>query len=676
MPTSGMQISLLKRQAYLIALPVTLLTVLLTLALDMPNGGTFTFNQVALPLLGAALLGLTLLLYLRTVPLRWIEHGFFLVATATFLAKFGSLALPAALPTPDAEIAQVYIWAPFIYLLAFLIYRLQAALKRSLLIYGLSALPGVWAVVTAGPESLGNLTRLTEFYLASGLWLAMLYVLGSLKTQLFQLQARFGEMERLAHQDALTGLANRRRMETRLAQQAEQFQQYGLCWAVILFDIDHFKRVNDAHGHEQGDFVLQETARLMQYELRGTDQLARWGGEEFLILAGHSDLVHARALAERLRLLLARHSFGEVGALTASFGVAAYRDGESVSALMQRADEALYRAKRAGKNRVEVALTPQEPLNLPTLHNPFAARLTGPDPELCRETSAWLEQFGLGPGNAHARSAFAASFVGLAAALHPRACRTALRLTADWYSLMFLHDDRCDSSGIGKDPARLQSLVDRLLSVFQGGPLRPDDEPFAHALADVRGRLLAWGGPTWFAELTGEVRAYLNALSWEATNRADGTVPPLDEYLHMRPITAGLQIDRAFLEVMDGVRLPCAVRNHPQVQQLAVHADRAVCWSNDILSLEKELQDGDVHNLIPVLMHARCLSRQAALDEAARMYHHEVEQFLAGEQALPSFGPAEDQLLCEYAGLLRDRVGGILAWSHHSSRYQVAELVS
>lgn len=668
---------MLKRQAYLIALPVTLLAVVLTLALNMRNGGDlFNFNQVALPLLALALLGLTLLLYLRAVPLRWIEHGFFLVAATTFLAKFGSLALPASLPTPDAEVAQVYIWAPFIYLLAFLIYRLREALKRSLLIYGLSALPGLWAVGTAGPQGLGSLTRLTEFYLASALWLAMLYVVGSLKTQLFHLQTRFGEMERLAHQDPLTGLANRRRMEARLAQQVERFRQYGLCWAVILFDIDDFKRVNDLYGHEQGDFVLRETARLMQYELRGSDELARWGGEEFLILAGHTDLVHARALAERLRVLLARHSFGEAGTITASFGVAAYRDGESVSALMQRADEALYRAKHTDKNRVEVALPPGEPLKLPQLHNPFAARLPATDPQVCEQTSAWLEQFGLGPGNAHARTAFAASFVGLAAALHPRACRAALRLTADWYSLMFLHDDRCDSSGIGKDPARLQSLVDRLLSVFQGGALRPDDEPFAHALADVRGRLLTWGGPAWFAELAAEVRAYLEALSWEAANRASGSVPTLADYLHMRPITAGLQVDGAFLEVMDGVRLPRAARDHPQVRQLAVHANRAVCWSNDILSLEKELQDGDVHNLIPVLMHARCLSRQAALDEAARMYHHEVEQFLAGEQALPSFGQDEDEQVREYVRLLRARVGGILAWSHHSSRYQVTELVS
>ena len=77
---------------------------LLTLALDMHDGGALTFNQVALPLLGAALLGLTLLLYLRTVPLRWIEHGFFLVAAATFLAKFGSLALPASRQVNHASV--------------------------------------------------------------------------------------------------------------------------------------------------------------------------------------------------------------------------------------------------------------------------------------------------------------------------------------------------------------------------------------------------------------------------------------------------------------------------------------------------------------------------------------------------------------------------------------------
>lgn len=151
-------------------------------------------------------------------------------------------------------------------------------------------------------------------------------------------------------------------------------------------------------------------------------------------------------------------------------------------------------------------------------------------------------------------------------------------------------------------------------------------------------------------------------------------MPELETYLHRRPMTAGLKIDAVFIEVMDGVQLPSALRDHPAVQRLAELADRAVCWSNDVLSLEKELQEGDTHNLVQVLMQAHGLSVQAALDEAAQMYHMEIEEFLEVERMLPSFGVEEDGQVRQYAQLLKSRIGGILTWSRRSTRYQVAEL--
>lgn len=511
MSESTEQLSLLKRQAYLVALPATLLMVLLTLALNT-NSTPDPFNQVALPLLAAVLLGLSAALYLRLVPLRWIEHGFYSVAAVSFLAKLGSLSLGSPLGISDAQIAQVYIWSPFIYLLSSLIYTVRQALQRSLMIYGLSLAVGLYTVALSGFEGLGNFARLVEFYLASGLWMAMLYILGTLKTRLARMTTRMGEMERMAHRDALTGVGNRRHMEVRLTQQLEQFQRYGMAWAVILLDIDDFKRVNDLHGHEVGDSVLQQVAQLVQHDLRDTDQLARWGGEEFLIVVPQTDLFHVQALAERIRSLIGRSPFNGVGSITASFGVAAYRDGESILTLMQRADEALYRAKHAGKNQVKVARLTTDALLLPELHNPFPVRTPDLDPELCQEVSDWLQVSGLGPRDAHSRYAFAVDFVGLAAALHPHASRAGLRLTADWYSLMFLHDDRCDSSGVGKDPVRLQGLTERLLSIFQGSPPRPDDEPLAQALGDLRGRLLSYGG----ALVTGSHRADAGLSQFDA----------------------------------------------------------------------------------------------------------------------------------------------------------------
>jgi len=123
-------------------------------------------------------------------------------------------------------------------------------------------------------------------------------------------------------------------------------------------DIDHFKAVNDDFGHDAGDTVLRELTRLVMDNIRITDRLARWGGEEFIILSASSDINRARRVAERLRRKIEGHDFpGLPWVVTGSFGVAQHKPGESVEQLLRRVDEALYRAKETGRNRVFVAPT-------------------------------------------------------------------------------------------------------------------------------------------------------------------------------------------------------------------------------------------------------------------------------------------------------------------------------
>jgi len=122
---------------------------------------------------------------------------------------------------------------------------------------------------------------------------------------------------------------------------------------VLIVDIDRFKQVNDTWGHNQGDIVLRGVAQHIQGQLRHIDTLARWGGEEFAVLLPQTDLEAAHLVAGRICRSLAQNVFERVGRVTASFGVAMYQTGESASALLGRADDALYRAKRNGRNRVE-----------------------------------------------------------------------------------------------------------------------------------------------------------------------------------------------------------------------------------------------------------------------------------------------------------------------------------
>ena len=123
-----------------------------------------------------------------------------------------------------------------------------------------------------------------------------------------------------------------------------------------MFDLDDFKRINDQHGHQVGDRVLVELVAEVRRNIRATDTFGRWGGEEFLLVCPETDLEGAQAMAELLRLQVSKPRSGPLPQVTASFGVTSYHEGDSEHDQVRRADQALYAAKRAGKNRVEVAM--------------------------------------------------------------------------------------------------------------------------------------------------------------------------------------------------------------------------------------------------------------------------------------------------------------------------------
>jgi diguanylate cyclase (GGDEF)-like protein len=155
--------------------------------------------------------------------------------------------------------------------------------------------------------------------------------------------------------DTLTGLYNRLKFNEMLGGEIARSKRQNTPLSLMLYDVDHFKSINDSHGHQVGDAVLVQLSQLVLQRIRPTDLLARWGGEEFSILAPGSNGQMAYQAAERLRSALQQFVFDKVGTLSCSFGVAQYRDGDSAEAVLARADAALYRAKIGGRNRVELA---------------------------------------------------------------------------------------------------------------------------------------------------------------------------------------------------------------------------------------------------------------------------------------------------------------------------------
>ncbi len=160
-------------------------------------------------------------------------------------------------------------------------------------------------------------------------------------------------LEKLSVTDQLTGLKNRRYFDDHFAIERKRAKRYNKTLSLIMIDIDHFKKINDAYGHQVGDAVLQAFSRLLQENVRETDIISRWGGEEFIILLPATSLENAMMAAQKIQSAVNSYRFPDVGNITASFGVSNVElNSNSNRESMNQADQALYEAKKQGRNRV------------------------------------------------------------------------------------------------------------------------------------------------------------------------------------------------------------------------------------------------------------------------------------------------------------------------------------
>lgn len=224
-------------------------------------------------------------------------------------------------------------------------------------------------------EFVGQRLSTSDWYLSIILvWLGLIlgfliYRITSLRGDLRQQQLRETELleanalldkhrrvlERTAKTDFLTGLFNRYGVEEALTLCLKEWRRDKIPFAIILLDLDHFKAINDSYGHDGGDKVLAHVASNIQTRIRHQDLLARWGGEEFLLVCRNTNLEAAQLLAEKLRETIAQTQPIEGLHITASFGVASFTPGSTLEHLFKTADMALYQAKSTGRNRVITA---------------------------------------------------------------------------------------------------------------------------------------------------------------------------------------------------------------------------------------------------------------------------------------------------------------------------------
>lgn len=160
------------------------------------------------------------------------------------------------------------------------------------------------------------------------------------------------QLKKIATVDTLTKAYNRLKITEILEHEVEMVKRYKIDLSLIMFDIDHFKGINDTYGHHVGDLVLQKIADVVRADTRVTDYFGRWGGEEFIIVLPQTNLAGTRIVANRIANSIENHEFDSIKKVTASFGLTEFREGDDINGLIKRADDALYKAKNSGRNMI------------------------------------------------------------------------------------------------------------------------------------------------------------------------------------------------------------------------------------------------------------------------------------------------------------------------------------
>jgi diguanylate cyclase (GGDEF)-like protein len=252
------------------------------------------------------------------------------------------------------DVATFPQWFPLVYVAAFMFLDKRTAIFTSIAAFSsliLAFVLDLFHIIDLSSKS--QYSILLHMTVSHPLYITALSGIMTLQESLIHTKAYADAMTIAANVDHLTQTCNRRAMTEKLNQRLAAAEP-GPTWAVLLLDVDRFKRINDTFGHAMGDRVLVEIARILQERLRDEDAIGRWGGEEFLILIRDVDQTAARQMAERLRILIMEQVDCEGESVSASFGVSVATPTDTLETLLHRADQALYQAKENGRNRVEV----------------------------------------------------------------------------------------------------------------------------------------------------------------------------------------------------------------------------------------------------------------------------------------------------------------------------------
>lgn len=295
---------------------------------------------------------------------------------------------------------------------------------------------------------------------------------------------------------------------------------------------------------------------------------------------------------------------------------------------------------------------------------PFQSRLNRHVTDVQSKSVDWAERMDLIHGDSQRDKLAGARIAYLVARAFPESEQLPLQIAADWTTLFCIADDYAERLS---DPAKVTEYFLGLISQFRLGE-QPRD-PFGRALADLRDRTSAIASEWWVHRFADHIQDIFIGFAWESINRERRSYCNLHSYEVLRQTTVGLYPQFHLAILTDGIELPISCWDHPQVERLMAAASNCVGWANDIFTYEKELQAGETHNLVFVLMETEGMSLPEALREAISMHNQEIEDFVLLTEALDDFGPhtAEVRRLVD---VLAAWIGGHLEWAQETGRYR------
>jgi avermitilol synthase len=305
-------------------------------------------------------------------------------------------------------------------------------------------------------------------------------------------------------------------------------------------------------------------------------------------------------------------------------------------------------------------------LRMYSLYCPFTSKVH-PDASAVHERSVlWARSLGMLPTEQHIQTAHHAKVGWLIARAFPTATPDGLQLIADWTMLFCALDDHIERR---KTAAEVEAHLQHLLHVFQGDTTRCSEDPFATGMLNLRQRILAMASSSHLMNCAGRLAELFAGNVTEARERERAQIPDVASYLQLREVTIGLQVMLALADLFEGSDVPFCIRGHLALQKLATHASHIVGLANDLFTYEKEILQGEMHNVVLVLMNERRLTIAEAVAQAVALHDEEVRSFLRATAQLPCFGAA-DPGVQRHVEMLRCWIRGHLDWARETGRYR------